>query len=75
MLHEHCMDSMWQTHTTKTKWQTSHRISSFGLFVCCCFSVLLMTQSSQKLYSYNTMNKTAIILEEKQKQSITMEKK
>lgn len=52
----------------------SHRISSFGLFVCCCFSVLLMTQSSQKLYSYNTMNKTAIILQEKQRQSITVEK-
>lgn len=33
-----------------------------------------MTQSSQKLYSYNTMDKTAIILQEKQRQSITVEK-
>lgn len=39
MLHEHCIDSLWQTYTTKTKRQMSHRKSSFGLFVCCCFSV------------------------------------
>lgn len=71
MLHEHYIDSMWQTHTTRTKGQMSDRRSSFSLFVCCRFSVLLMTQSFQKLFSYNRMmNKTAINLQEKQRQPI-----
>lgn len=75
MLHEHYIDSMWQTRT-RTKGQMSDRRSSFSLFVCSRFSVLLMTQSFQKLFSYNRMmTKTAINLQEKQRQPIIVGRK
>lgn len=67
MLHEHCIDSMWQTHTTKTKCQVSRRRSSFGLFVCllllfCALNDTKLTETVRLQYNeYNSAGETETI--------------